>query len=355
MDIKTSGSLPDAWIIGFNPFNLKTNGSLTELNLNTILKSTASTSLTQTCLIEITSTHALVTYGCNLYSHSAIVESTHETEFNSPIVKLSASTWHCLVLLENGDLFKYDINQHRSRRLDFLTVENRAESTDPDRIVHIACGDCLSVASTRGGEVFTIPNKTFTFPRHVRIVKLVAGLEHCLLLTGNGDVYSWGGGLRGQLGNGEIKPHQEQPKLIEALAGLKIVDIAAGGWHSGAISAFGDLFCWGWNSKGQLGQIDEQQQKASVFSLPQLVEISDGDGEDVSFEQVYCGMCHTVAIDSKGLLYFAGSNLSTRLDFTKIQRCPKLGGFERFENGLDREKKFKLKCGANSIILVQES
>ncbi|XP_058811352.1 uncharacterized protein LOC131676248 [Topomyia yanbarensis] len=355
MASKTDRSSPNIWISGFNPFNLDGSGALTEINLNDTLKPKPSLSVIKPCQIEITSTHALVASGCNLYSHSAITGCQNETSFTSAIVQLSASTWHCLVLLENGDLFKYDINEHRSSRLDFLTVENAPELTDRERITHIACGDRVSVAITSGRTVFNIPNKTFTFPRHVRIVKLAVGLEHCLLLTGNGDVYSWGGGLRGQLGNGEITPHQEQPQLIAALAGVKIVDIAAGGWHSGAVSAFGDLYCWGWNSKGQLGHADGRQLKGRVFSLPQLVAFPSGDGEEeLCLERVYCGMGHTVVVDSKGVIYFAGNDLDARLDYTKVQRNPSLTGFRRFETGLDGDVKLNLKCGANSIIITRE-
>lgn len=39
-----------------------------------------------------------------------------------------------------------------------------------------------------------------------------------------------------------------------ALDGMKIIKIAAGGWHSAAISEFHDLYMFGWNESGQLAQ-----------------------------------------------------------------------------------------------------
>lgn len=42
-------------------------------------------------------------------------------------------------------------------------------------------------------------------------------------------------GRRGQLGHNELE-NCDDPKLIEALAGLKIVQISAGGWHSAAVT-----------------------------------------------------------------------------------------------------------------------
>ncbi len=57
---------------------------------------------------------------------------------------------------------------------------------------------------------------------------------------------------RGQLGHGSIESN-EYPQEIEVLGGIKIVQIAAGGWHSCALSESGDVYVWGWNESGQLG------------------------------------------------------------------------------------------------------
>ena len=38
-----------------------------------------------------------------------------------------------------------------------------------------------------------------------------------------------------------------------ALAGFKVIQIAAGGFYSCAITEDGDLYTWGMNSFGQLG------------------------------------------------------------------------------------------------------
>jgi alpha-tubulin suppressor-like RCC1 family protein len=40
---------------------------------------------------------------------------------------------------------------------------------------------------------------------------------------------------RGQLGHGDLEDCDE-PKLVEAIAGLKVVQISAGGWHNAVIT-----------------------------------------------------------------------------------------------------------------------
>uniref|UniRef100_A0A8C2YSJ1 RCC1 domain containing 1 n=1 Tax=Chinchilla lanigera TaxID=34839 RepID=A0A8C2YSJ1_CHILA len=55
----------------------------------------------------------------------------------------------------------------------------------------------------------------------------------------------------GQLGHGTLEAELE-PRLLEALQGLPMAQVAAGGWHSVCVSETGDLYIWGWNESGQL-------------------------------------------------------------------------------------------------------
>lgn len=56
---------------------------------------------------------------------------------------------------------------------------------------------------------------------------------------------------RGQLGHGDLEP-EEQPKQIQALTNVKVINIAVGGWHTWVLTEDGELYSWGWNSNGQL-------------------------------------------------------------------------------------------------------
>lgn len=87
-----------------------------------------------------------------------------------------------------------------------------------------------------GGQNFTesyfIP---LTLPADVKIVQISCGKAHTILLSSAGCVYTFGVGTKGELGHGNTDCLKE-PKLVEALLGLKIKKICAGGWHSACLT-----------------------------------------------------------------------------------------------------------------------
>ncbi|KAJ8962033.1 hypothetical protein NQ314_005815 [Rhamnusium bicolor] len=104
--------------------------------------------------------------------------------------------------------------------------------------------------------------------QHVFIKKIAvnSGGKHCLALSADNDVYSWGEGDDGKLGHGS-RTSCETPKLIEALQGYEIVDVACGGAHSAAITSSGHLYTWGKGRYGRLGHGDSEDQLK-----PKLIE-----------------------------------------------------------------------------------
>ncbi|XP_066478199.1 E3 ubiquitin-protein ligase HERC2 isoform X5 [Tiliqua scincoides] len=108
--------------------------------------------------------------------------------------------------------------------------------------------------------------------QHVFIKKVAvnSGGKHCLSLSSEGEVYSWGEAEDGKLGHGNRSPC-DRPRVIESLRGIEVVDIAAGGAHSACITAAGDLYTWGKGRYGRLGHGDSEDQLK-----PKLVEALQG-------------------------------------------------------------------------------
>jgi hypothetical protein len=162
----------------------------------------------------------VITNGNKLDIKSSLLPNNHKTlEFKSQIKKVCSTNENCWILIETGKLFCFDF-------LAFLLDEiSLADVSSP--LVEISCTQQALFAVTSDNQLYKLLptfEKIREFKNHEKIKKIVAGLEHCLLLTTNGDVFSFGCGLRGALGNGDVNSH-ETPMQVEALSGLKIVDI----------------------------------------------------------------------------------------------------------------------------------
>ncbi len=92
------------------------------------------------------------------------------------------------------------------------------------------------------------------FPPSTRIASISAGQAHACARSSAGELFCWGVNGRGQLGNGQVTPAAERGVGTPAgIAGLADVGaLSAGSTHSCALS--GDaVFCWGGNRVGELG------------------------------------------------------------------------------------------------------
>lgn len=73
-----------------------------------------------------------------------------------------------------------------------------------------------------------------------------------LALLTNGQVWEWGDGAFGQLGNGKTT-NAPSPVLLSEPKGVTFVNVNSGGATNFAIDSSGRLWSWGLNSEGQLG------------------------------------------------------------------------------------------------------
>lgn len=79
---------------------------------------------------------------------------------------------------------------------------------------------------------------------------ITTGGDHTCALTANGTAYCWGGNTRGQLGDG-TNTSRLQPTPV--VGNLTFRALAAGSFFTCGIATSGTLYCWGFNNFGQLG------------------------------------------------------------------------------------------------------
>lgn len=111
-----------------------------------------------------------------------------------------------------------------------------------------------------------------------------AGAYHVLALKSTGDVWAWGFDGNGQLGNGAIGGNSQNPVPAGGLSGVTLTAIAAGGYHSLAMDDTGKIYAWGSDGNGQLGLGANDQSTATPTQISTLSSATAlGAGMEYSF------------------------------------------------------------------------
>lgn len=142
--------------------------------------------------------------------------------------------------------------------------------------------------------------------------------------------------------------------------------IAAGGWHSAAISAFGDVYTWGFNSNGQLGlriyKTETQTLKEpTVYPLPEMLELpvcqcfknESDEKNSCSPLKVVAGGRHTIILMTCGSVYVSGWNKYGQLGIEKCKEyCDSFTFLLEFSDKSNLQNK-QIICG-NWCTLVEK-
>ncbi|KJE93729.1 Rcc1 protein [Capsaspora owczarzaki ATCC 30864] len=112
-----------------------------------------------------------------------------------------------------------------------------------------------------------------------------------------GSVFTVGEGDAGQLGLGEEITSRKKPTPLRSIENVPIVRMAAGGVHTVAITAKGQVYSWGCNDEGALGRSGEEAEPALVKGLI----------ENEFIVAVTCGDSHTNVLSDKGVVYGWGT------------------------------------------------
>lgn len=135
-----------------------------------------------------------------------------------------------------------------------------------------------------------------------QLERIVVGKSHVLALTAKGEVWAWGANAAGQLGQGHLT-ELTQPTRVRINA--KICSIAAGDTHSLALDDNGRLYAWGSNHCGQLGPL--KNTLPGWAPKPTRIPLS------FKLKQVGAGMHFSVALTDQREVYAWGWNGMSQL------------------------------------------
>ena len=146
-------------------------------------------------------------------------------------------------------------------------------------------------------------NPDYDFSSTGEVIQVAAGGSHTAAVTKDGDLYMWGYNNYGQLGV-YTNVDKNTPVLVNnsttALPAKSVKYVALGGSHSAAITKDGSLYIWGWNNYGQLGDGTTTGRYTPIKIMDNVASVSLGNS-------------HSAAITKDGSLYMWGYNGNGRL------------------------------------------
>jgi alpha-tubulin suppressor-like RCC1 family protein len=224
------------------------------------------------------------------------------------------SSTHNLAIKENGTLWAWGYNFYGQ-----LGITPGDEELLPIQVgtdtnwSKVACGMFFSIAiktdgtlwgwgSNNFGQVDDYNNNSFVqgptlISSDTTWAELSCGDAHSLALKTNGDLYGWGFNFSGMVGNGNSGVGSESP-LVHVATSDAWISIAAGDSHSVAVRSDNTLWSWGVSSSGELGNGVLYSQN----SLPVQV------GTETNWLKVFSGEYFSLGIKTDGTLWAWGAN-----------------------------------------------
>ncbi|MCT6874524.1 MAG: InlB B-repeat-containing protein, partial [Bifidobacterium sp.] len=156
-------------------------------------------------------------------------------------------------------------------------------------------------------------------PRGIRFSQVSAGRGHILAVASDGNLYAWGSNDHGQLGDGTTTERHE-PVPVKKPQGVSQdftwVQASAGYLFSVGLGSDGKLYSWGDNTYGQLGN-----NTTTAHYTPEPVNLPQNAPSGFTWKQEAVGSLHALGLGSDGNLYSWGDNDHNQLgDGTTTER-----------------------------------
>jgi len=270
--------------------------------------------------------------GVNSVGGSTLIATPIDTASfaGKSITQVAAGEAHSLLLAEDGSVFSLGANASGRTGLGTAAGETRiATPIDVSNlagkpITQVAAGGTHSLLLANDGSVFSfgsnfsgqtglgtsVGDSLIPTPVNTQnlagksIVQIAAGLSHSLLLADDGSVFSFGWNASGQAGLGTTSFSVLVPTPIDTqnLAGKKIVQVAAGTFHSVLFADDGSVFSFGSNSFAQ-NEIGPGNSGALVATP---INTDNMDGKKII--QIAAGSNHNLLLADDGSVFGFGWN-----------------------------------------------
>ncbi|CAK7338884.1 unnamed protein product [Dovyalis caffra] len=273
----------------------------------------------------------------NTLQVDALLPKLLESTVMLDVRNISLGRNHAALITKRGEVFCWgEGSQGKLGHKVHMDVSSPkiVESLDGVLVNSVACGEYQTCALADSGELYIwgenkcganlvreertrsqwLPRRISGPWAGVSILNVACGDWHTAIVSSLGQLFTYGDGTFGVLGHGNLQS-VSQPKEVESLKGLWVKSVACGSWHTAAIvdiivdrfkfnGVGGKLFTWGDGDRGRLGHAD-LEKKLQPTCVAQLVELD--------FVQVSCGRMLTVALTKTGKVYTMGSSVHGQL------------------------------------------
>ena len=221
------------------------------------------------------------------------------------VAMLEAGYSHAMALKHDGTVWAWGLNwcgQLGDDTVDTRTIPVRVHNLSD--IVSIAAGHAHSLAINQDGSVWAwgkndrgqLGDNSATdrlIPVQVagltNVKQVAGGCGHSLAVKQDGTVWAWGRGYEGQLGHGRSRTDSRTPVPVVFSDATQeqrsqgnfnftpisgVVAVAAGCWHSLALTQEGRLWAWGNGYYGQLGYGNYNTQTSWAFPVPEIIGVT---------------------------------------------------------------------------------
>ena len=188
----------------------------------------------------------------------------------SDILKISAGFRHSIFQSNKGEIFSCghnEVGQCGLGHFDELQITPSLILNLPPNIVHFVCGDyhCLFLDSE--GNVYSVgynmdgqlglghntdQNELNKIPNIPPIKTISCVRSSCYLIDFEGNLWTFGNNDDGQLGHGD-ETDIIAPKVINTVKDIQQISYGCCGWHFLAKNSQNQIFVTGFNEYGQLG------------------------------------------------------------------------------------------------------
>lgn len=249
----------------------------------------------------VTETGQAFTWGSNAFLQIGLKSTAHTTKPTSlefhprPVKHISCGMRHMAVIFEDDHV--WTSGDGSKGQLGIIDADGNVfrKATVPvrNRFVAIACGQHHNVALSIDGDVYiwgdnkhgqlgfdpAVCKKILTPKKlenvNVSVEKVFAGWTHTALLTTDGEVYNFGRNTYGQLGEERARSWLPEKLNVDNLKCLSL-----GSEHNLAVNRNGKVFSWGWNEHGNCGTGDvEDKNRPQRVLIDNAVQVSAGTGQ----------------------------------------------------------------------------